>query len=142
MSKTYSEMIQYSTFEERFLYLKQDGVVGDRTFGGYRELSQKFYKSFEWERIKSKVILRDFGCDLGIKDRPVVKIGNEHIIVHHINPLDIQDIINGSWKLFDLENLVCMSSESHRALHYGSLDYLTRYDFAERKPNDTIPWKR
>lgn len=132
---TYSELIQLPSFEERFRYLKLNGVVSDITFGSHRYLNQKLYNSKEWKDIRKYVIARDNGCDLAcegfdIFDKP---------IIHHINPLTIEDIVEGSEKIFDLENLITISDKTHRALHYG--DYIPNEPFLhERTPGDTKLW--
>lgn len=137
MSKTYLELIKLQTLEERFRYLKLKGAVGEATFGYDRYLNQIFYKSDEWKSIRNKVILRDKGCDLGILDFPIDK----HIIIHHINPITKEDILNRSEKLFDLNNLICVSDRTHKAIHYGDESLLPICNFIDRKPNDQCPWK-
>lgn len=135
--KSYSEMQTLSTFEERFSYVKLHGDVGEDTFGYDRFLNQDFYKSREWKQARAYVIARDNGCDLGIKDRPI----SGHIYVHHINPLTKEDIINCSAKMFDPDNLVCVSQETHNAIHYGDESIVHKYDYVERSPDDQCPWK-
>lgn len=134
--KTYSKMMNIKTFEERFEYLKLDGEVGKETFGFDRIINQLLYSSSEWKRIRDKAIIRDNGCDLGCEDRPIGK----RIIVHHINPITIDDILQCSPKVFDLDNLVCVSHNTHNAIHYSDNNLLMK-DPIERKPNDTCPWK-
>lgn len=136
--KTYSELIKLTTFEERYRYLKLDGKVGDNTFGFDRYLNQRFYQHDpEWLSIRDKVIIRDKGCDLGIDGRDVYR----NIIIHHINPITKEDIIRRTRKLFDLENLICTSDTTHKAIHYGNGDLLIK-DPIERCANDTIPWRK
>lgn len=135
--KKYNELIQFETFEDRFEYLKMQGDVGQETFGFDRYLNQKFYKSEEWKKVRNDVIVRDKGNDLGIKDREI----KENIIVHHINPITPDDIKNKEPWILDPENLICVSLDTHNALHYGDVSLLPSTDITIRKPNDTSPWK-
>ena len=137
MKKTYSELIRIPTFKERFEYLKLDGVVASETFGRERYLNQAFYTSEEWRRLRNRIIVRDMGCDLGIEGRELQK---GQIIIHHINPITIDDILNRTAALFDDENLISCWTKTHTAIHYGDervLDLL----LTERKPGDTCPWR-
>ena len=136
MNKTYSELIKLSTFEERFKYLKLEGTVCEETFGFDRYLNQIFYKSEEWKRIRRRVIIRDNGCDLAWEEYEIKGI----IIIHHINPITKEDILDRSSKLFDLENLICTSVNTHKAIHYGNEEMLPK-KIVERTMNDTCPWK-
>lgn len=113
--KTYDELSKLSTFKERFEYLKIPGAVGIETFGFDRYLNQTLYKSPEWKRVRREVIIRDNGCDLGCDDR---EIGGR-IIVHHMNPLTEKDILNRNPAVFDPNNLVCVSIDTHNAIHYN-----------------------
>lgn len=135
-NKSYSELQTLETFEERFRYLQTHSVIGVDTFGHGRYMNQKFYKSAEWKRIRNYVIVRDNGCDLGIPDRQILGT----IYIHHINPITQDDIINSTEKLFDPENLICVSLETHNAIHYGDDSIVHKYDINERSPNDTSPW--
>lgn len=134
--KTYTELSKLKTFEERFNYLSENGVVGDPTFGGCRYLNQDFYRSREWKRIRDIVIIRDNGMDLGIADRPI----NGRIMIHHMIPLKQEDILYQTPFLINPEYLICVSHETHNAIHYGSLDMLPS-DYVPRTPNDTCPWR-
>lgn len=134
--KSYSELIKLKTFEERFQYLKLNGVVAEETFGSRRSLNQDFYRSKEWKSVRDKVILRDDGCDLSDPNHRIYG----KIIVHHINPITAEDILNRDPILFDMDNLICITKATHDAIHYGSEDILV-IEPIERKPNDTIPWK-
>lgn len=136
-SKTYSELIFLPTFEERFEYLKLDGSVGEDTFGFDRYLNQIFYSTPEWKKIRDFVIVRDNGCDLGISDREI----RNRIYVHHMNPICKDDIIKHSQSILDPEFLICVSLDTHNAIHYGDISRVKK-DVIERKPNDTCPWKR
>lgn len=135
--RTYSELILIPTFEERYKYLRLGGKVGEETFGFDRYLNQIFYKDPEWLRVRDDVIFRDNGCDLGIEGREIYG----RVLIHHINPITKDDILNRSRKLFDLENLICTSKLTHDAIHYGD-DSILLKDPIERMPNDTCPWRR
>lgn len=134
--KSYSELVSFSSFEERFEYLRLSGAVGDDTFGGRRWLNQHFYRSREWKNFRNDIIARDCGCDLAIMDRPI--LGRAY--VHHINPITPEDLVNRSRKVLDPENAILVSFDTHNAIHYGSLNSIVR-DLVERAPNDTCPWK-
>lgn len=135
MTKTYSELLQLPTHKERYLYLRLSGVVSDITFGYSRYLNQILYKSSKWKHTRDLVIVRDNGCDLAIPD---FKIYNK-IIVHHINPLCVTDLTSNRNSVYDLENLICVSMETHNAIHYGDENQLSK-PYIERAPNDTCPW--
>lgn len=135
-TKRYSELITIPTFEERFEYLKIGGKVGEETFGFDRILNQYFYRSGEWKSVRDYVIVRDGGYDLGCEDRPIPGA----IFVHHMNPIDPDDIFTKREILLDPEYLICASYKTHNAIHYGSLQTLPNVP-KERTPNDTIPWK-
>lgn len=137
MIRSYSEMLQYPSFMERFRYLMLNGQVGDMTFGGRRCLNQAFYSSPEWKRTRRRVIIRDNGCDLGVEGYEIYG----PIYVHHLNPITTDDIEERSPKLFDMNNLICVSYLTHEAITYGSEDILPK-DPIVRKPNDTCPWKK
>ena len=135
MIKTYSELIRYPTFEQRYEYLRIGGSVGVQSFGTSRYLNQTFYTSRLWRSIRNEVILRDDGCDLGILDRQM----NNHIIVHHINPITEDDILSRTDLLLDPEFLICVSEKTHIAIHYGDSSLLPQLP-VERTMNDTSPW--
>ena len=135
--RTYSELITLPTFEERFRYLQLGGKVGEDTFGHDRYLNQMFYTSDEWRRIRRDVIVRDNGCDLGIQDREIHGL----IIIHHMNPITIDDIINRSEFLLNPEYLISTVKNTHDAIHFSDERILIT-DPIERRPNDTCPWKR
>lgn len=136
LAKSYRSLILLPTFKERFEYLKLAGTVGESTFGFDRYLNQRFYQSREWRQFRSKVIARDEGNDMGIKDYPI----SGTVIIHHINPLSVKDFEEQSDLLFDMNNVICVSHNTHEAIHYGDESLLPK-DPIERKPNDTIPWK-
>lgn len=135
--KTYSELITLPTFEERFEYLKLSAGVGIATFGSDRYLNQIFYRTPEWKRARRDVIARDEGFDLAHSDRPIPGA----IYVHHIDPITVEDVLNRSSKLFDLDNLVSISFNTHQAVHYGDKNLLTPTKPVERKPFDQCPWR-
>lgn len=137
MIRTYSELIAIPTFEERYAYLRLFGSVGSETFGFDRYLNQMFYKDREWRRIRDLVILRDNGCDLGIDDREIFG----QVLVHHMNPITIDDILNRSDYLFNPDYLICTSKLTHNAIHYGTEKDLKPL-IVERRHNDTCPWKQ
>lgn len=134
--RTYSELIQLPTYIERFRYLKLAGKVGEDTFGFDRYLNQRFYKSREWLSLRDQLIIRDSGCDLGILDRPI----NSRIIIHHMNPITKDDIINQTEFLLNPEYMICTMKLTHDAIHYGNEDLLFN-ELTERKKNDTCPWR-
>ena len=136
--RTYSELSKLKTFRERYEYLKLDGTVGEETFGFDRYINQMFYKSEEWKRIRNYVITRDNGCDLGISDRKIV---DSVILVHHMNPITKEDIINKNEILLDPEYLITTIKPTHDAIHYGD-ESLLADDLIVRSKNDTCPWKR
>lgn len=136
MIKSYGELRRLGTFDERFEYLRFRGSVGEDTFGFNRILNQKFYTSRRWREIRNAVIVRDGGCDLGVDGYDIF----DKIIVHHINPITKEDVINDSEKLYDLNNLVCTSNRTHNAIHYSSEEHLSQR-FEERTKDDTSPWR-
>lgn len=136
MMRTYSELIQYPDFESRLKYLQTIRNVGEDSFGFDRYLNQVFYSTKEWKQFRDKIIIRDNGCDLAHPDFPL----NKYVVIHHLNPITKEDILNRDEKLLDPENVVCVSDETHRAIHYG-LDISSKYTMVERRPNDTCPWR-
>ena len=134
--RTYKELIRLPTFEERYEYLRIGGQVGDSSFGFDRYLNQALYRSREWLSIRNTIIVRDDGCDLGIADR---SIGNR-IVVHHMNPITVEDIEDHNPDVFDPRYLICVSDLTHRAIHFGDQSLLPKAP-VERRPGDTCPWK-
>lgn len=134
-SRSYSELSRLDTFEERFAYLKLDGVVGRSTFGFDRWLNQRFYSSREWKSIRSFVIYREYGADLGIEGYEIT----HGAIVHHINPLTMEDFHQGDKRLLDPDNLVLTTLDTHNAIHFGD-EKLLRRGPIERLPGDTKLW--
>lgn len=134
--KTYSELITLPTFEERFEYLQLKGTVGQETFGFDRYLNQILYNSKEWKHLRNKIIVRDNGCDLALEGFEIYG----RILIHHINPIIIEDVIKRRETIFDPENLVCVTHNTHNAIHYGDKSLLITGP-VERRANDTCPWK-
>ena len=134
--RTYSELIQLPTFEDRFDYLRLDSVVGKDTFGFDRYLNQQFYRSSEWKRIRNQVIVRDNGCDLGIDEYEI----HGRILIHHMNPISIEDLQYMSDLLMNPEYLICVSHRTHNAIHYGDESLIVTAPI-ERSQNDTCPWR-
>ena len=136
MIRSYSELIELRTFEERYEYLQLSAGIGVDTFGSARYLNQMFYHDPAWKSIRNKVIVRDSGCDLGIEGREI----QTRIYIHHINPIAKDDVINRSPNVFDLDNLICCTHQTHNAIHYGTLERVI-HDPVERRSNDTCPWR-
>ena len=131
--RTYSELITFATFEERYRYLKLEGRVGEETFGFDRYLNQLFYKTDEWKLVRNHVITRDNGCDLGVE-------GHDRILIHHLNPISKEDILERKPWILDPEFLISTAKNTHDAIHYGDEGLLVIKP-KERFPNDTCPWK-
>jgi hypothetical protein len=138
MIRTYTELIKLPTFAERLAYLDLYGRVCDATFGDDRIFNQKFYSSSEWRRVRNAVIARDNGCDLGIEECAIPD--GVTIYIHHLEPITIEDIMLGSNKLLDPENLITTIFDTHQIIHYGRKNKINLPQ--ERTPNDTCPWKR
>lgn len=135
--KTYSELITFPTFIERYRYLKINGVVGEETFGYDRYLNQALYNSQEWRNFRRRVIVRDEGRDLACEGFEM----DSRILIHHINPITVEDVLNRHPKIFDMENAVSTSFNTHRAIHYGDESLLV-IEPNERSKNDTCPWRK
>lgn len=136
MYRTYQELIQLPTFKERFEYLKLDGYVGKSTFGYDRYINQKFYTSPEWRRLRREVILRDECRDLAVEGYEI----QGKVLIHHINPISLEDLEERSPAAYSLDNLICVSPLTHEAIHYSNYDLLPQ-DPVERFPNDMCPWR-
>lgn len=134
--RCYSEMVLLPTFEERFQYLRLDGVVGQETFGFDRYMNQYFYRSKEWRRVRDIVIARDVGCDLGIAGHEIF----DRVLIHHMNPIRPEDIRDRSDILLNPEYLITTVHETHQAIHYGDESLLITAPIP-RERNDTCPWK-
>lgn len=138
MLRTYQELILLPTFEERYQYLRLNGVPTETTFGGHRLINQILYTSPQWKDVRRRVIIRDNGCDLGLTDRPITK--PNRILIHHINPLTLEQISNLEPPVFDLNNLICVSHTTHNAIHYGDDSLLVPTEPTVRSPGDTKLW--
>ena len=136
--RTYSELSKLATFKERFNYFSLNEQVGKDTFGFDRIFNQKFYTSKEWRHIRDLVIVRDNGCDLGIEGYDIV---GQNLIIHHINPISLEDIESKSDILLNPEYLITTTHNTHNAIHYGD-DKLLITGPIQRSKNDTCPWKR
>lgn len=136
MMRRYKDIRNIKSFLERFEYLKLFGKVGESTFGWDRYLNQEFYSLKKWKDVRNEVIIRDNGCDLGIDGYSIPK----GVIVHHMNPITKDDILECKDELFDPEFLICVSPATHRAIHYGDESLLPKNPI-ERRPNDTCPWR-
>lgn len=136
MIRTYSELMTIDKFEDRFKYLKMGGKIGEATFGYERYLNQIFYRCDDWKAVRREIIIRDDGCDLGHPDYPIKGI----IIVHHLNPITVEDILNRDPKLFDPENLISVAKLTHNAVHFGDESLLPK-PLVERFKWDTCPWR-
>lgn len=134
--RSYSELCQLSTIEERYNYLVIRGAVGDATFGFDRYLNQRFYTSSQWRRVRSIVISRDMGCDLGIPGYEIF----DRVVIHHMNPMRPADLIGGESDVLDPEYLITTTHDTHNAIHYGAGILPTRTPI-ERRPGDTVPWR-
>lgn len=131
--------MQFNTFEERFRYLKLDGVMGEATFGYDRYLNQALYQSYDWKRTRNQIILRDNACDLAFPGRDVYD--RRLIIIHHLNPISKEMILNRDPLIFEPENLITTILRTHNAIHFGDEGQIYK-DPVVRTPNDTIPWKK
>lgn len=134
--KTYSELITLQTFEDRFNYLQLRGEVGKSTFGHNRYLNQILYNSPEWRRFRNEIIIRDNGCDLACDGYEIYG----RVLIHHINPITVEDIVNRNPMVFDPENVITTVHSTHNAIHYGDESLLPKSPI-ERKQNDTCPWR-
>lgn len=135
LMKSYNKLIKIKSYQKRFEYLKLDANVGDATFGGHRVLNQILYHSNEWKQLRHYIIVRDNGCDLAHDDYPIAG----KIYIHHLNPITIDDVLERKSNVLDPNNLVCVSFDTHNALHYGNIVFI-RDTVIERRPGDTDPW--
>lgn len=135
LMRTYSELIKFETFEDRYEYLKLNNIVGESTFGFDRYINQQFYRSSEWKQIRNHVIARDLGLDLAMEGYEIY----DKIIIHHMNPMNVDDIKSSDSSILDPEFLISTTHNTHNAIHYGDRSLLKRL-FVERKRNDTKLW--
>ena len=135
--KCYTELSKLTTFNERFNYLKLDGIVGEETFGYDRILNQLLYKSKKRRKVRDEVLIRDNGGDLGLEDYPI----NGRAIIHHMNPITVEDVLNDKPEIFDPEYLITVSNSTHNAIHFSNENNLQK-DPIERTQNDTCLWRK
>lgn len=135
--RSYTELSKIQDFEERFRYLALSGRVADVTFGSDRYLNQRFYTSREWRHLRSEVIARDLGCDLGVEGYEI--FDKKGVYIHHMNPMTPDEIVHGDPRILDSEFLISTSHRTHNAIHYGDERQLPR-QFVERRPGDTKLW--
>jgi hypothetical protein len=137
MTRCYSELQELPTFEQRYQYLALNGTVGRSTFGFDRWVNQRFYRSRDWRRIRYAVILRDQGCDLGIDGYEI----SRNLVIHHMNPMGVDEIVHGDEEILDPEFLITTTHNTHNAIHYGDESLLPK-PHVERRPGDTQLWSR
>lgn len=135
MIRTFSELVHIPTFEERFDYLQLRGQVGSSTFGFDRWMNQQFYRSRDWKLVRQHVIARDFGCDLAMEGYEI----HDRIYIHHMNPMEADDLVHGNQDVLDPEFLISTTHRTHNAIHYGDRNLLPR-KLVERRPGDTALW--
>lgn len=133
--RCYSELKELTTLEDRFNYLALNGVVGDSTFGYDRYVNQQFYRSREWRQMRHQIIARDLGCDLGIEGYEI----HNAAYIHHMNPMNVEDIARGDWSILDPEFLITTTHRTHNAIHYGDEKQLAK-PIVPRRPGDTKLW--
>lgn len=139
MTRTYTELMQIPSFIERYRYLRIGGTIGHETFGKERWLNQAFYNSDQWRNFRRNMIIRDCGLDLAHPDRPFGE--GEKIYLHHMNPIQIQDVRDMADILMDPEQVICTSFNTHQAIHFGDESLLGLAEPVERSPYDTCPWR-
>lgn len=135
MNRSYSELIKLESFESRYDYLRTFSVVGASTFGFERWVNQAFYTSREWKLIRYEVITRDRSCDLGVWGHELTG----QIIVHHMNPIDVNQIRHSDDNILNPEYLISCSLRTHNAIHFGDPSLL-QTPIVERRPGDTKLW--
>ena len=135
LERNYTELEKFDTLEQRFAYLRLNGVVGRDTFGFDRHINQRFYRSREWKNVRDFVIVRDNGCDLGVIGYEI----HDSLLIHHMNPMGIQDILHGADWVLDPEYLITTTHSTHNAIHYSDETLLPRV-VTDRAPGDTKLW--
>lgn len=140
MKKSYSELLSLNNFFDRYRYLRCHSEIGVPTFGGSRHLNQELYACDEWKEFRNDIIIRDKGYELAFDSDDNFRI-NGVIIVHHLNPLTKEQVLNRDPIIFDPENVVCCSLRMHNAIHFGDESLLEQWKWEPRTPNDTIPWR-
>jgi hypothetical protein len=136
MIRRYSELRRLETFEERYRYLRLQGSIGRQSFGFDRHINQKFYRSREWKDVRHHVIARDNGCDLGVEGYEI----HTDILIHHMNPMEVEDIVHGNPNILNPEFLITTTHRTHNAIHYGDENQIPR-QFVPRRPGDTDLWE-
>lgn len=136
--RRYSELIAIPSYVERYRYLRLGGKAGEITFGNERYLNQILYRSPEWKSFRRDIIIRDGGYDMGFEGYEIRGV----IILHHIQPITVENILNRDLCVFDPENVICVSKRTHDAIHYGDEELLLIDELIERRPNDTAPWRK
>lgn len=134
--RTYTELCMLGTLKDRFEYLRLNGEVGEELFGYARYLNQEFYHGAKWRDVRSQVIVRDKGYDLGLPGWKIV--GN--IYIHHMNPITLEQLKNNDPIMYDPENLISCSYKTHQAITLGSEDLLPQ-PIIVRSKYDTCPWR-
>ena len=137
-TRTVTGLYQLRSFEDRFAYLSLQGFVGEATFGYDRYLNQRFYTSRQWRDVRRDVIARDLGCDLGVEGH---EIHGGRIVIHHMNPMTVEDVVHDNAANLDPEFLISTTHQTHNAIHYGDARLLPR-QLTERRPGDTVPWRK
>lgn len=136
LNKSYSELIAIPDYKSRFEYLKCPGTVSEETFGFMRFLNQNLYSSKIWRNLRQKIIARDGGFDMAFEG-----IVADQIVIHHINPINVEDFENDNPLIWEPENLICVDKKTHQALHYGNFELIRPMEVVERRPFDTCPWR-
>lgn len=134
-TRTYSELSRLRTFDQRLEYLRLGGYVGEATFGFDRYVNQQFYSSHEWKSVRNHVIVRDNGCDLGLRGYEI----HTEMLIHHINPMGLEDVLEHADWILDPEFLITTTKDTHNAIHYGSKSPYPPV-VPNRKPGDTRLW--
>lgn len=135
MIRTYSDLIRFQSFEDRYRYLALRGAVGDSTFGFDRYINQQFYRSRQWKQLRQHIIARDDGCDLAVPGYDI----HQNLVIHHINPMTVDDVIHADPSILDPEFLITTTHRTHNAIHYGD-ESLLLLPFVDRRPGDTCLW--
>lgn len=135
MIRSYSELIRMSKFEDRYEYLALRGSVGESTFGFDRYMNQHFYTSRQWKSLRNHIIVRDEGCDLGVRGFEI----HDRIYIHHMNPMNVDDLVHGNEDVLDPEFLITTTHRTHNAIHFGDRSLLPK-EYTPRRPNDTKLW--
>lgn len=136
--KTYTELLEIPDYIGRVEYLETHSNIGDETFGWSRYLNQALYRSYEWRKFRRDIIIRDEGCDLAL---PGYDLSDDEIVIHHLNPITMEQVANRDPVIFSRNNVVCVSNQTHRFIHYGGVQNAI-FSILQRTPYDTCPWKK